>query len=1076
MTHTEGKIQHLRLVLEGLEVPIISAVVVSAENGPTRASIEIPPADEGLDIKPRTQVYLFKLNERRSRAYDLALESASADYEMGENYMGVRRIPRLELMNYKDYEAIFIGEVISFTYAGSSLSKTLVLQCVDHSSYWDTCYQTMVDYGPNGNFFMGGMQTFLGSKTNLFDSLGIGNDPTQFLADQLAIGTPRSPDLKGVEKGLLGGLIRVLEIVGGIPTHFAGVNDFFSIAELRVHLLQQISAPQHDKTPSNIMSYVAFKKFITNALSSGGGSWSFRDLVNLLNRYIYHVTIPNPSPRYQKGGDSKITIKGKGYMKDRDKVAKSYKFASALLKNLQEMLRTQNKLIKEGGDPKASLKGLYRELARKWNSNYAMAITHVRGLLDSLSLTPSYILSGKDLVTGTAKTLEGLSTNVDIVYSILIENKTIQKDVSQMIKDIKKFKSKFKFSRTPDKVLSSASRLHSQIFVPDLWFVPPPRCNIIFPSNKMQFNFGRMFLREASRLAMISSPIIGFQKLNDPLLNDYYFAPPLDLFKDIMKTTKNPFSNPTLLPHEIHTGIIPKIGYTSEIGRLVKSTYYKKLGKKSKAKLNYIRRLVNYNFFKYRFQSRQLIVTALPDSTVVAGFPGAVITSPAATITDKDGKELGTDEVLQYVADYRGHELQGLPRHLIGKIVSKELAISQDGGSMKLQFEFVRDHRGSDKAWAHSLNKTLEHDTPTKKMSSVSVTNTRDLSWKDAVKLGDFKEINFLRLVSPKADFGEGGEISWKKPSFIMGSASMGGVISDVRYWGSRSSEEGKKLIPFDEVVVDGRLNVIVEEDTLITNPAVKKERGFVVSKVQYTITEEKKVAYGQQVYGEPELKEIEELSLDDFIRPSWIDPKIYAKENITEQVYSPMLGSQAITDPMMVVTSKYGTGIPGEKKDTRDREADTLEIDGQQTIEQALDNLGIILAGIEKHHGYLGSFIDNYIDREIATMEDILGSENLEYLENMPGELPEPIKNEGSTEGFFSRSISLPMVEEGNLSGISEGVSIIRNASDSVTSRKKRSEKILIPGSSDPRPACRAAVKAYLDKLKYFRGKGVRG
>jgi hypothetical protein len=63
-----GQYLHLRLFLEGVEVPVISAQIQSQKNSPAAASIQIVANDYALDLRPRTLVHLSRL-ERPGRAW-----------------------------------------------------------------------------------------------------------------------------------------------------------------------------------------------------------------------------------------------------------------------------------------------------------------------------------------------------------------------------------------------------------------------------------------------------------------------------------------------------------------------------------------------------------------------------------------------------------------------------------------------------------------------------------------------------------------------------------------------------------------------------------------------------------------------------------------------------------------------------------------------------------------------------------------------------------------------------------------------------------------------------------------------
>ena len=65
----------------------------------------------------------------------------------------------------------------------------------------------------------------------------IANQHPQLLIDWMR-STPKTPGLQNV-KGLAGGVLCIMEGMGGVAKHHRGVNDFFTVEELRCRLLQQ---------------------------------------------------------------------------------------------------------------------------------------------------------------------------------------------------------------------------------------------------------------------------------------------------------------------------------------------------------------------------------------------------------------------------------------------------------------------------------------------------------------------------------------------------------------------------------------------------------------------------------------------------------------------------------------------------------------------------------------------------------------------------------------------------------------------------------------------------------------------
>jgi len=90
------------------------------------------------------------------------------------------------------------------------------------------------------------------------------------------------------------------------------------------------------------------------------------------------------------------------------------------------------------------------------------------------------------------------------------------------------------------------SRVNNQIFRPDIWFVPPPMCNILFPELYMQFQWTRNYLREVSRLELqTTNEVLG----DDALFNGRYYAPNVIDMRKGVKLSSRKFSKlrPTCL-------------------------------------------------------------------------------------------------------------------------------------------------------------------------------------------------------------------------------------------------------------------------------------------------------------------------------------------------------------------------------------------------------------------------------------------------------------------------------------------------------------------------------------------------
>jgi hypothetical protein len=306
MTMT-GQRLGLRLFLEGIEVPVISAQVQMGINAPATASIQVVPTDGILSLKPRTMVHLF--------FWDYTLDvagtpSTTTDPQVLASLYHIEVDAAKDLISSQDvsgdrfdldlrgYKLFFCGEIIGIMMAKSPVGRQAVLQCSDFSTYWDTTYQFFVSYSGSG--FLGTSAAVWAGADNMFDDLTSGHTSVM---DEYLRSAPQTPGLTKI-KGLMGGIISLLEAMGGVANHTSGVNDFFTIAELKNHILQQIVAEENDDTATRLFEEKTFMDWLTRGMSSMGSLVTFRDMIKLLFTYVYYEVVPNPCAMYTKSKDS----------------------------------------------------------------------------------------------------------------------------------------------------------------------------------------------------------------------------------------------------------------------------------------------------------------------------------------------------------------------------------------------------------------------------------------------------------------------------------------------------------------------------------------------------------------------------------------------------------------------------------------------------------------------------------------------------------------------------------------------------------------------------------------------------
>ncbi len=282
----------IRCFLEGVEVPCVSVSVSMNIDAPATCVVQCIPTASSTKILPRTSLHVFYKEP-----------------------------------NDTEYRLFFAGEIVGYQYSKTPVSLSIVYQAVDDSSYWDTAYQYFVDYGRGSDWLFQQKSSFMGTGNALFDS--VFREHASVLGGLLRQ-TPKSyPQLKG----LVAGVVSILEAVGGVGGRFKGFNDFFTMAEMRRKVLAQVSAAEADTTSAKIYNYKVFWEWIMRQLGSAGSMVSMRDMIKLLFQYIFHHVCPNPIAKYDPPGEREtktITYRA-------DKSAKGKEIVQ-LLKKAQDRL------------------------------------------------------------------------------------------------------------------------------------------------------------------------------------------------------------------------------------------------------------------------------------------------------------------------------------------------------------------------------------------------------------------------------------------------------------------------------------------------------------------------------------------------------------------------------------------------------------------------------------------------------------------------------------------------------------------------------------------------------------------
>jgi len=649
---------HLRLFLEGVEIPVVSANVQAQKNAPAVCSIQIPANDYAMDILPRTRVWLFNYDVYNGAppAEQVSLGGPGVRVEATESRLDPeinglypperfastedQSLADLENANYKH---MFSGEVVGVNYMKTPTSRCVVLQCVDWSNYWDIAYQYQLS-----GFELGGggiKAAFTGAGTTVFNDFLEGSGD---IVARLINTPPRSyPNLGGT---LLGAITHIIEAIGGVyygKRSIRGTNDFFSLAEMSLHITQMLGVnPYSSKDESRLLAANGFGSLFTRALSGLGKLVTIRQVLMALQKYIFHEIIPITSPRYIPAlydpNLPQVELVG---ISDDPVTAPLSGVAKTLKARAEELIERQKAAVDVESATVASNRrgGLTAELKKLQRLAHDASVRAASSPATA-EIAAAFVSAGGELVQVGVYTraLSGTGNRFHWGDASGPTNRVILHctAVVSYMTAVLESKHKKKIARTvrqPD----PPARLITQIYRPDVWMVAPPRCNVWFPELYSSFNYGRQFQNEVTRLLLRThSAFYG----SDQIFDGYYIAPGnpkgVRSGKNIGRgraapnvTTARDTTGPAnidmpawvlrdLMDHELYTGIIPSFERMSDLNlHAIRGGQVEVNG----VKVDYAQLAANHIFFQYRFRSRDLSLSGKFNPYAVLGFPSLVI-------------------------------------------------------------------------------------------------------------------------------------------------------------------------------------------------------------------------------------------------------------------------------------------------------------------------------------------------------------------------------------------------------------------------------------------------------------------
>jgi hypothetical protein len=1047
----------LRLFLEGIEVPVISAQVDSSPDQPAVASIQIVPTDTALNLLARTYVSLFYLGDTTLSMGGPISEVTSEDNSN-----------RFDAADEK-YRLLFCGEVIGINYGKDPGTRQLVLQCMDLSSYWDTAYQWFTDYSPDGNMFSDKRKNFVAAGEGTFDSVSGGH---QWVIGEVITTKPRSADYRNT-KGLLGGIIHVLEAISGIRyldganPGFNGVNDFFTIAELRYNLMGMLGAVEKDDTSAKLYASRAFISWLRNGMMSMGTMLSFRDIINHICQMIFHNIYPNTCPYYveSKGPGIKETW-SPGFFDDQIGVAVknsckavveqlTASYNSFVNTNSRDELAVATMKLSESS---SALVKIQENTSKSKSSDKNKVMRTLKEA--TLFVDDAYALASQE---GFAQSVGQSQVVKETQESVVV---SIQTNISSAVTLLKDGVIGFKSRASLNKKItspSSPSRMYTQLLLPESFWVSPPRCNVIFPDQYFQLSYSRNLMREVSRLCLTAGPgwIVGSGRGSEHF-NTSYYSPSIKDVKGNLFGASMAKGSKTLLPHELHSGIIPKFEWVTDGHRWAAKALKDGGSESGTGRVGYLQRLANFNFYLHRWAARSMNVSCVFNPHLVLGLPALVINTsmPAAAVVTSVEKVLG---------------VRWRPSQFLGKIVSISHSITQGGASTSASLAYCRTQRGIDDEF---LGMLLREPKSVKDGYISYKVDVQRLTNRSVSTVSDVRIVTVPGITKPVSTENE-LDLTL---DYLSGALTTGGIVKGIppfngfKLVGSSEAEEKTKL-SHSEIYSNG-----ISETTwnaLVVAGLVQNDVAMLPTSIEFKF--QSPVKYGERV--------TYDTSIEDALMPGWYSD-VWKNKNITAEVYKPLLGTSAITDAIMFPESDQAkalseeviSGLESEKgkklASTRVASKDSVGV-VPGSVEEAVDSITFMYSIVKNKGQNMHEFIREYTERPVATLVQVLGSADLEFDDK-------GLPNKGAKEGFHSRAfgdynadVRLPNREGLELQAGKDALkALFPGLTPSEVASLKR-KAILNPGKDgfsispemDPRGKARKRVRAYVAELSISRG-----
>jgi len=704
----------LDLYLAGLQIPCAGATVTGQVQGSATAQIVIPDSDYGNHLAENTLVHLFY---KTSRSDDLLL--------------------------------LFTGDLKQVSFTATSTARSLALVCFDHTHYFRQALMAFVrgkKTGGSGSW-QKKMYNFLASTpvSLVNDKLGRYSPLKQVLEllkshpltkSRTATGKIEATLAAGGDAGIADGILSLLEAMGGVSPDIGsgkfkkGLNAFFENAEKRCKILQQMGVHPKDKTASLLLKMQAVKRTLKAVLAQRGKLMDFATIIDVLLPLIFHVRFPVVAPKFSPG--LATTVTQTTWKKVKNKVGGSdslSNFAASRVAKLEAVKAAiLNKTVKESSAPevlvaaydtaKSAFKTYSTELKSdmvtfdglkaKIKSSASMPDTSdtvlgaISGFLAEENTLQAVMLettaSGTDFV-GVLKKVEDISDGKLNLFSqqhkkFLGNRKKLLFKIDELIKKYKSLKYAKYAKEVTEIDTTFMDRLFTTLFAPNVWFNPPPLCNVVFPDEYDSLKVDIPHSRMPSRLMLKTKPERYSSASGLPKLKSGEWMAPNILSGDKMKTllkaaTKD---HSVLMEHERFGGVRPIYREFPD------SSVFKDIDKTifgANPTTEYMQRIAQFMFFDERLSMCQGMFNGPFQPRYVLGFPMLIVSRKLSNINTATA-----NTIIEQGLEALEEELQGSNKDIpeqwlcVPQSITHEIA-AEGRATTSVAFSYARTHRPS---------------------------------------------------------------------------------------------------------------------------------------------------------------------------------------------------------------------------------------------------------------------------------------------------------------------------------------------------------------------------------------------